>query len=469
MPAYSARKIRKFLNSAASTAFSDTSPASGAFCATRSTEPGAQIGLTELAKKGGLYLTFRYGLSVLVSLGNMLVMTWWIGPHAYGIFVTAVGLTTFLASLSRFGVDTYLIRCESTPGERDYHVAATLVLTISTASLLLGALGVPLLVRWFAQPEFALPYLALLATVPLTALVGIPIAKLERELNFRAVAGIELAGQLSAFAIALILAQRGLAVWAPVCGMVAWQIVVFCSACRLSGFSTRCAWDVATARRMVVFGSGFTLSSRAWQLRTLVNPLVVGRLGGPEAVAFIAFAVRIAEGLSFVRTATGRLAIAGLAKLQSDPPRFRAALEEGLRLQVLLLGPLLCAFALAGPWLMPRFMGERWTPALGIYPFVAIAVLVNSVFSLQASALFVLQRQAAVVWAYCSHVALLAGATFLLLPRFGIVGYGCAELFACSAYLFIPFKLSQLAAISYTRLLPWLAVFSLPLVLQAMY
>ncbi|PYX88339.1 MAG: hypothetical protein DMG68_08745, partial [Acidobacteria bacterium] len=62
-------------------------------------QPAPTIQLSQLAKQGGLYLTFRYGLSILVSLGNMLVMSWWIGPHAYGVFVTAMGLTTFLASV----------------------------------------------------------------------------------------------------------------------------------------------------------------------------------------------------------------------------------------------------------------------------------------------------------------------------------------------------------------------------------
>ena len=60
--------------------------------------------------KGGLYLAGRYGLGVLVSAGNMLVMTWWLGPHAYGLFVTAISLVAFLAVVSRGGIDTFLVR-----------------------------------------------------------------------------------------------------------------------------------------------------------------------------------------------------------------------------------------------------------------------------------------------------------------------------------------------------------------------
>src|SRR5437867_6827935 len=60
--------------------------------------------------RGGAYLASRYGLGVLVSLGNMLVMTRWIGPHSYGLFLTAIGLVAFLSTLARAGVVVFLVR-----------------------------------------------------------------------------------------------------------------------------------------------------------------------------------------------------------------------------------------------------------------------------------------------------------------------------------------------------------------------
>ena len=103
---------------------------------------------TVSAFRGGAYLAARYGLGVFVSLGNMLVMTRWIGPHAYGLFVTAIGIVAFLSNLARAGVDTYLVRLESVPDQRIYDIANTLVLFISASLSLLGAISVPLLVRW---------------------------------------------------------------------------------------------------------------------------------------------------------------------------------------------------------------------------------------------------------------------------------------------------------------------------------
>src|SRR5579864_5728928 len=110
--------------------------------------------LNQITVQGGMYLGLRYGLGILISLGNMLVLTWWIGPHAYGLFVTAVGLSGFLASLVRAGIDTYLVRMEKEPSERLYHLALTVIGGNALVLLLIGTMIVPLLARWLGSREF---------------------------------------------------------------------------------------------------------------------------------------------------------------------------------------------------------------------------------------------------------------------------------------------------------------------------
>jgi len=272
----------------------------------------------------GVYLGLRYGLGVLVSIGNMFLLTWWIGPHAYGIFITAIGLTAFLASLARSGVDTYLVRRAVPPDEGMYAVANSLIGTLSLTLMLAGVAVVPFLARWYGNREFLPAYTVLLFTIPLVGLTGPPTAKLERDLNFRIVAQIELGGQVLALLVSLTLAWRGFGVWAPVLGHLSWQIFGACAAFVAAKLVPRFRFSWRCAREMLTFGVGYTASLRTWQLRTLVNPLLVGRFAGVEGVAFVGLAIRIAEGLGFIRIAAARLAIAALARLQEDQARFRA-------------------------------------------------------------------------------------------------------------------------------------------------
>ena len=424
--------------------------------------PSSAPDLTILTTRGGLYLGCRYGLGILVSFVNMLVMTRWIGPHAYGIFVTALGLSAFLAAFARGGIDTYLVRSERPPDSHSYDIANTLVVGFSIVLMASGAAAAPLLTKWYGSREFVAPFLVTLLTVPLVGLAGPATAKLERDLNFRAVAGIELGGQILALAVGVGLAWWGCGVWAPVAGLLAWQLWAAAGALRAAHLMPLFCFDAAEAQRMLSFGLGYSASLRIWQMRSLVNPLIVGRFVGAEGVAFVALAIRFAEGLGFVRNAAGRLAIATLSRLQHDRRRFQSALESALKLQVWSLGLMLSAFALIAPVILPRMIGVRWMPSLRIYPFIAAGVLMNSVYNLQASALYVAGQQWLVLRAYGLHVMLLAAGTFLLLPGLGIAGYGWAEIAACGGYALLHAGGRRFAPVSYGHL-GWLAfVFLLP-------
>ncbi len=217
--------------------------------------PLASSARASLFGRDGFYLAGRYGVGILVGLGNMLVLTWWIGPHAYGVFLTAMGLAALLASLSRVGVDTYLVRRETPPHENEYACAAAVIATASAFLIGCGIAVLPLLVRWFHNREFVGPFLALLLTIPVAGMAGIPTAKLERELRFRSLASLELLGQVSGLVISFALAWGGKGVWAPVTGQLTWQMFVLIVALQRSRVSLRLRMDLTEISCMLRYGS----------------------------------------------------------------------------------------------------------------------------------------------------------------------------------------------------------------------
>ncbi len=409
--------------------------------------------------RGGAFLTARYLLGTVIGVGNMLVLTRWIGPHSYGIFVASIGLVAFLSNLSRAGVDTYLVRQVVAPDDESCRTASTLIFAISLALVIAGGACTPLISRWYSSGEIVPPYLVMLGSIPLIGLTGVPMAMLERQLNFRSIAAIELGGQSFGLAVSAALAWRHLGVWAPVAGQVAWQSYTLVAASSAAATFPGVGFDRRTAREMLRYGLGLTASLRVWQLRTLVNPLLVGRLAGVETVAYVAIALRIAEALGVVRLAAGRMAIAAFARVQSNRREFGSLLARSMSWQVLGLGPLLCVFALTGT-LALRLLGNRWAPSLAVFPFVAVGVLVNSIYNLQASALFVVGTHWAVMRSFLLHAAVLAVFTILLLPRLGILGYGWAELAACIAYIPIHRAIARTFSISYRKVAVLTVIFT---------
>ncbi|MCL1463443.1 oligosaccharide flippase family protein [Argonema galeatum A003/A1] len=391
--------------------------------------------------RGGTYLVLRQGLGVIISLAGVLLLTRVIGPEKYGIYAAATSIFLYLQMLSQLGIEVYLVRREGEEQLGVYHQAFTLLLFQGLGGMLLAVLALPLLEKWVNLEGFRSVAQVLFLGLPVVLLNQVPMARLERNLDYKRVALIELFGQLVYYLVAFPMAFRGAGVWALVGGWWVQQIqslaLLYWSANYRPGFS----WDLNLVKEMLGYSTGFSASMWVWQLRTLVNPLLVGRYAGAEAVGYVALAIRIIDILSFVKAATWRISIATLGRLQGDRDRLVKAVTEGMGLQILALGPLLVAASWLLPWLIPLVFGPRWLPVVQVYAFIALSNLTNSLFNMHSSALYVLRRNWEVTAFHVVHIAIFLGSAFLLVPRFGLVGYGWAEVATLAGYVAIHFYL----------------------------
>ena len=413
--------------------------------------------------QGGAYLAARQTASIVIGLVGVILLTRMIGPTNYGLAAGAVGIIAMLGRIGTFGIDAFLIRRSSEPGQDVYHQAFGLLLLIGIVFVAAGYLLSPLLALWLGDRRFISPLLALLLTLPII-LVTIPAtAQLERDLNYRALAMWDLVGHIGYYVVALPLAFFHLGVWTPVAGFWTMQIVSAVRSYTLSGYRPGWYWSRPLLAEMVHYGFGFSASSWVWQARSLVNPLVVGRLLGPEAVGYVSLAIRFVEMMAFVKGVAWRLAMAALGKVQTDHGRLRRGLEEAMPLQVLALGPVLAGFALIGPWFFPLVFGPEWNEALRVYPFIALSYLINAVFNMHSSVLYVLGRNRDVALAHVVHIVLFTAGTLAFVPSMGIIGYGFGELVAMAGYIVVHLQVARVFPFSYRGVQAWLVGFIPPL------
>lgn len=413
-------------------------------------------GLREKVMKGGLFLVLRQGLGLIIGLGGMILLTRIIGPNQYGLYIAGLGILTYLLALAGLGLNVFLIRKADNIEKKDFDQVFTFLLITCSISLLVGILFVPVYSDWINSIEIVTPFLFLLYTLPITALSYPALAKLERDLNYKAIAILELSGQFIFYLIALTLAWMGYGVWAPVIGYWVQQVFLSLATFCMARYVPKLTWSKPKIYEMISYGFSYSSSLWVWQLRSLVNPLLVGRFLGVEGVGIVALAIRLVEALSFVKNATWRLSIATMAKLQGDVFRLKRALEEAMVLQILALGPLLVLFAVVSIWLIPLFFGEEWNLMIPIFPFIALSYLINAVFNMHSSVLYVLKRNNDVTLFHVVHILLFSGSVYFLVPLLGITGYGWAEVIAIISYFVIHNKLKKILEPSYASIRPLL-------------
>lgn len=426
-------------------------------------KPGSD--LKQRVVRGGAAIAVRQGLGMGLSLVNVLLVTRIIGPSQYGVFAAAFGIVAFIATAGTLGLDVYLLRKPTEPEPAEYNEAFTCFVAISV----FFAGGLVLFRHRVAQlagiPQLALPLAVMSLYIPFN-LINVPaVVRLDRNLRFHRVALIELVGQVSGYLVAVPLAFGGKGCWAPILGTLTAQflmlILVFVSA----PMHLRLHWHSKLARQMLGYGLGYSGAVWVLQLRTLVNPLIVGRFAGAQGVGFVALAIRLVEVLAFIKLATWRIAMAALAKLDGDRSRLCRSITEGMRLQALAVGVPLALFAGVAPFLLPPIFGSRWDPAFRLFPFIALSYLMSAVFNMHASVLFLLQRNVQVMYFYAAHVALFAGSAALLVPKLGYVGYGWAEVIAFASYCLLHyFTRLSVGSPDYQSALVWLLVCSIVIV-----
>jgi O-antigen/teichoic acid export membrane protein len=392
------------------------------------------VTLRQQVLRGGGFLAVRQGLGMVIGLVGVVTLTRLIGPSNYGRFAAAVGLFTYVQSLATWGINIYLIRNRPEEREDVYHQAFTLLLLLGIAAGLIVFALLPRLEVWTRLPGLEDAARPIVFTLPLALTAQVALARLERALKYREVAVIELSGQLVYYSVTLPLALAGFVSAAPFAGWIVQQLIAGSMYFVVGAYRPRLRWNMNDVNEILRYGLSYSASSWVWQIRTLVNPLVVGRFAGLEAVGVVAITIRLVEYLTFIKAAAWRMSLAALGRMQGDLERLRSAISAGMLLQILAVGPILLVFSWAAPWVLPRLFGSAWTATLQLFPFVALSYLANSMFNLHSSALYALQRNWEVTSFHVVHILLFVSSSVILVPRIGMMGYGFAELCGLGAY-----------------------------------
>jgi O-antigen/teichoic acid export membrane protein len=385
--------------------------------------------------RGGVYLAGRHGVSVVLKMIGVLIITRVLGPTNYGAYVAASGIYQYAFLLGQAGISVYLLRHQGEPAPLVWRTAYTILLALGTALWLALEASTGLLASWTGVEGAADVMTVMACALPFT-LTAIPATvRLERALDYRNVAMVEIFGQLGFYIIGTPLALLG---YGPVSLAAAWltqEILVCCLAHYLSRTRPHFGMDRTCARQIIRYAVNFSAANWVWQMRTLVNPLIVAPALGATAVGLIGLTVGILEMLSIVKLVAWRLSLVVLGQVQDDYAKLRKGVTEGMEMQTLVVGATLLGFGWFGGWVVPLVFGARWAPMMQYYPYVALGYLTVAMFNVHSALLSVIDRNRDLAIFSFVHILLFATTAWFAVRAVGPVGYGYGELAALPSYL----------------------------------
>ncbi len=334
-------------------------------------------------------------------------MTRLVGPEGYGVYAAAYGIFSYLTILGESGIKMYLLRVRMETPMEVFHqafcwlLAASLILT----GLVCGALGVALHLSLF-NPLLLWTLLALCLGVPLAMTANIPMVLLERALNYRAVASIEVSSQLLYYTVGIVLAFKGYGVWAFVGAFWAGQVVLWGGAYASARYRPRWVYDTALIRDLMRNSLMLASVGLSFHLRQLLPALVLLPLGGAQAVGHYAIAQRILNTVGFVRDAIARLSVPLYARVQDNPSRLLRLGRLSAQAQLVGTFAFCFLFLLVGDPLLQRIFGDKWDIPLVLRAFSMLAVsnLFFAIFGAQNQLLIVRGRTQIALWTNIAYM-----------------------------------------------------------------
>lgn len=351
--------------------------------------------LRRRAVEGSIYLTVRRLIGMALALAGMLLITRIVGPENYGLFSAVVGLYTYLMLLSQLGVRVYLIRSQSDAPITLFHQAFWLLLFWSLALTGLTFLGLALVGRFWIRTEGFMPVAyAVCAGLPLAAVAVAPQAWLEKGLNYKRLAALEVGAQVSSYAVGIPLAQLGYGVWALVASFWMSLLVSALGAFWGARYRPRWYWSRQERGEMLRFSLAQATADWLYMAKNLAPAFILLPLGGKEATGYFALATRLMEMLNFAQASIQRVAVPVYAYVQQEPAKLLRALYLSALGQILTLGGTCIVFVLLAWYLLPPLFGAQWDIPTAILTLAILASeqLLTAIFSAQAQGLFTVRQ-----------------------------------------------------------------------------
>jgi teichuronic acid exporter len=241
-----------------------------------------------------IYRAIRWSMvgkfsSQIVSWAATILVIRLLSPADYGLIAMA-GVVTGLASLlNEAGLNEVIIRVK-TLNKQFQREVLTLVLAVNASLFAVVVMSTPFVAKHFDSPELVavLPVLSL--QFLFNALSTLPVSLLERELKLKRLSLVEWSSAVTSAIVSLSMAYLGFGYWALVVAAVLASFLRFFMATIVANSVLIPSFKLNLLLSELHFAKFVLLNKLFWQLSTIVDDYIIGRMLNKEALGHFAVA-----------------------------------------------------------------------------------------------------------------------------------------------------------------------------------
>ena len=337
--------------------------------------------------------TLRYGVIAAIGQGALwasnLLLARLLTKTDFGVYDICGAFVSMAILFGDGGLGAALLRKPVEPTQEEYESVFGFSLIVGVTIAIGFSAAAPLLARAYHLPSGAVWVMVAMAPgYLLGALRTYPMIRLERGLQFSAIARIDLAvlfvRQISAATLALL----HFGVYALVFANIGASIFAVVATFVVKRGIPKLRFHKGVLGPLLWFGLKVQALIIVAFFKDNVSALLLGALAGPAAVGVFDFGMRFIQLPVLAVNALAKIQLPTYGRLQNDKAALYRAVRGAMRLMFLAGVPALVVLAVASPWLVPTLYGAQWVESLP----VIWALVINMVGGLAASPLFTLMQ-----------------------------------------------------------------------------
>ncbi len=357
----------------------------------------------------------------IIDFGTILAMLLFLSKQQVGVASLVLSIGMAVEAFNGLGTSEALIQA---PTVSRRQVDALFWYVIGAALLvgLLTILAAPVIAAIYGMPEMARYFLAIAIKQPLVGVALIPLAMMNRNLQFERIAIINVCATFGAAATRLALGAGGAGVWALVAGYSASGLYIMLGALVARPYRPRLRMHIGAMLPLARYGWRAATSNISEQMFKNVDYMLIGWFYGPPLLAVYRVAFDVAmEPAMAVGTLVNRTSLPVFARASAQAADLTPILRWSLGKIAVLVAPLTAALVLgAGPLtaMLHDDHGSSYSAAATPLRFLAAAALLRVMTMLVSTMLLgagrpgMAARLALTTLLLLASAILLAGFTF---------------------------------------------------------
>lgn len=373
------------------------------------------------ARKGVKWTALQIIARNVLSLGTTAVLARLLSPGDFGLVGMVATLTALLMVFSDMGLSWATIQRKQLSAAQ---VSNLFWINTGVGVLLwvLCILGSPLIANFYGEQELVAITAALGAGFVLSGIAAQPVALLNRTMNYKAAAQIEVFSIIVGAVAALTAAFAGLGYWALVIQSLSSGIARVLLALPMSRIQVSKPRRGVGTMSLVTFGGMLAVNGLLIYIARNLDSVLIGKYWGAEELGFYNRAYFLMLLPSMLATGVlTNLMVPSLSALQGDIERFGNAYRKALRMVALIGCPMALGLVLTADEMVNLVYGEKWQAVAPLLMWLGIASVTQPLYNTTGWLFTAAGKAKAYLWLTVLSGFLLSVSFFLALP-YGALG-----------------------------------------------